>query len=974
MQLLRFILFLVLLNPFWIQSQHYHVKLFNYSNGLEADQVYYSFTNEKGYLFLATSKGNIVYDGYRFIRLSTKVERIQSYYYRAPYYYFEDGRGLWRMNTQSIHNKPELITEKNFQDGDPNNDHFKNLYIDQNNRIWCTDYEHVKYLGKNGWISYLIRPKNNVTLQYHFCEDDNGHVYFSTRNEVYASLSGGKPQSRYQSKLDDIHTISYLNNSLAIFKTPDNNTLPFSNKELRTESFPFKQVLLNAKNSFAITENAVYVRRNNQWIKIYEHDQWKFNHISYNEHTYQLWISTQQGLIQLSSPNNAVSNYPISSSQTTDSIIAIQPLNVRKAYVASQNGKIWLLNDSEVILKHQFKDKEKPLHFLTISKNHYIVTNNGIYSLSDNANVLKQMSIDPHLFTSQLVKVGYVDNKEFWFVYRHAVIQRWNTLTSQKISTIKGNHQSFWESNRWNDFLQDKLGNIWLVGWMPTGFGISKYNASADSFVDISSKQFGNDRSMFVGDYYNRINQGQGNTLLASAYGGFNRLDQNGVLKQKIDTHEFPFEDGYFTGILDDDLGNIFVGTSNGLYVYLKEKNKIVKIGRPEGLPSNDVTLAFTQLDSILYIGSIGSFSLVNMKQVNEPIRAYPISITEIQLNVKSFIPTSTPWELGKNLSSLVIQFSNLAFQDVEKILYRYRLNNGEWTKLGHQSTVQFNLLPPGDYLLELQAHDLFDNQLGETLRINFSIRPTFIQSWYFKLIITGGFFLFVWGIFKYMWFRKEKEARLKRKVDETEMEVLRTQMNPHFIFNTLNSINSYIIQQKDKDASTYLTTFAQLMRQILDNSQRQSITLQEELKGLKWYLSLESARLDNGFNIDLFISPEIDKNEVMIPPLIIQPFAENAIWHGLRHLPRKGTLSIAIGIKDDFLVIEISDDGIGREEAKRFKRPNEEGKSHGIDITRKRIKMLHPENTLHFQDLKAENGSALGTKVILSLKLSYEN
>lgn len=213
-----------------------------------------------------------------------------------------------------------------------------------------------------------------------------------------------------------------------------------------------------------------------------------------------------------------------------------------------------------------------------------------------------------------------------------------------------------------------------------------------------------------------------------------------------------------------------------------------------------------------------------------------------------------------------------------------------------------------------------------------------------------------------------QAEMQMKNGLKEAEMQTLRSQMNPHFIFNTLNSINSYIIQSKSEAASSYLTTFSKLMRNVLELSRSKTVTLQVELQTLELYLQLEALRLENKFAYTITVADEVEEEMVKIPPLIIQPFVENAIWHGLHNKVGNGELHIGIAeTKDNQLKVTIQDDGIGRLASSKLKKGQVNHKSYGIDITINRIKMLNEHNEVKIIDLHDQD-QPLGTKIEILL------
>lgn len=216
-----------------------------------------------------------------------------------------------------------------------------------------------------------------------------------------------------------------------------------------------------------------------------------------------------------------------------------------------------------------------------------------------------------------------------------------------------------------------------------------------------------------------------------------------------------------------------------------------------------------------------------------------------------------------------------------------------------------------------------------------------------------------------------------KQKMAEAEMQALRAQMNPHFIFNCLNSINRYIVKSDHKTASLYLTRFAKLIRLILDNSNNKSVTLANELEALKLYIEMESIRFEKKFTYMLQVDESIQQDNIYVPPLIIQPYVENAIWHGLLHKETEGELRIHISHKrPGLLECVIEDNGVGREKAKELKSKSaSQKKSLGMRLTEDRLALLSSGEVLmsgaiEVEDLKTDEGAAIGTKVILRIPI----
>ena len=214
------------------------------------------------------------------------------------------------------------------------------------------------------------------------------------------------------------------------------------------------------------------------------------------------------------------------------------------------------------------------------------------------------------------------------------------------------------------------------------------------------------------------------------------------------------------------------------------------------------------------------------------------------------------------------------------------------------------------------------------------------------------------------------------RKIAETKLLALRLQMNPHFIFNSLTAINNFILSNDSEHASLLLTRFSRFMRQVLDNSRTEWVSLYNELKALQIYIELEQLRFENKFDVKINVSPDIDKEIVHVPPLIIQPYVENAIWHGLLH-KKDGTASLSINCwkEDEMLYLQIEDNGIGREaSAKVGKNTLSSHKSHGLKVTEERLQILNQiynvDASVKIVDLLTSDRQAGGTQITLRMKI----
>jgi LytS/YehU family sensor histidine kinase len=222
----------------------------------------------------------------------------------------------------------------------------------------------------------------------------------------------------------------------------------------------------------------------------------------------------------------------------------------------------------------------------------------------------------------------------------------------------------------------------------------------------------------------------------------------------------------------------------------------------------------------------------------------------------------------------------------------------------------------------------------------------------------------------------RQNRIKSERKVAEFKQKLLRSQMNPHFIFNSLTSIQNFILQHDDIKASIYLSRFSDLVRNTLSNSQVELITLEEEINTVENYLELQKIRFPEKFEYKINIDKSLNPESINLPPMLTQPFIENAIEHGFKHIGHKGKIELNFKHNTDWIIIHISDNGIGRKKSHKMKSQQEKDhKSLATMITFERIKTINKKlkNKIHFEiiDLKDKAGNGTGTKVVFEIPIN---
>ncbi len=356
----------------------------------------------------------------------------------------------------------------------------------------------------------------------------------------------------------------------------------------------------------------------------------------------------------------------------------------------------------------------------------------------------------------------------------------------------------------------------------------------------------------------------------------------------------------------------------------------------------------------------------------NDKVQIAGFKIFDDAFFIDSLLQANKPVQLSYKQNFITIEFALLLFSNLQQTKYYYKLTdvNKDWVSADSKNFASYTNLVPGNYTFSVKA----ENDLGVSATTSFAviISPPFWQTWWFRLV---GFL--VTGVIVY-WLIKKRisairhEAGLKQKIAETEMMALRAQMNPHFIFNCLNSIDNLIQMEEKEKATLYLSKFAKLIRSILENSTKNIVPCWKDMETLKLYLELEELRWNKKFTYQLAIADEVMDGDYKVPPLIIQPFVENAIHHGLLNkIEGDKTLLVSVLATHNHIQYIIEDNGVGRVKAASYKQLNKPAhQSMGMQITTDRIHLFNQSNngSVIITDLVDEHQQPCGTRVTISL------
>lgn len=597
-------------------------------------------------------------------------------------------------------------------------------------------------------------------------------------------------------------------------------------------------------------------------------------------------------------------------------------------FIGHKKGKVSLVNRVNGTLLQNIELPVRSGRILNFLEKKYFLlsTDNGLFYVKG-----KQLSNGKFLINSGAVKDILIDsNDSLWIANSRSttMLPLSNLETNEDFSSVKTVIPS-----RTNCLLEDSFGRI----WMGTSSGIFIYwNGRIEPFQNKGQPFTYNiqkiietkDSSIWIGTQYNGIFKLRNDTIF-KIYNVDNFLHSNNC----NDLHE-------------DHKGNLWIASNKGLQVKKNGLDQFQAYNIHDGLPSNEVFSVIVDEETVWAGTSKGAVYFPMDKTNLNPV-APLINIDRVSIMGKDTMFLKT-YDLPYNQNTLRIDFKGLGFRARENIKYKYQmLGSSDAWHIVPSEYILFPGLSPGNYTFSVKAinEDGVESLTPSTLSI--IINPPWWRTWWFRTSIAIMLALTIWLIYRSRLNNIRKQENLKRdfqqKVNELSMQALQTQMNPHFVFNSLNAIQQFLTTNDQENAMHYLSSFARLIRNVFEQSGKKMISLKEELEFLKLYLKLEDLRFNHKVEINLIIDEEIFPEDYYIPPLLIQPVIENAFKHGLFHKKGEKILKIELKKHSKFLKCIVTDNGIGIKKAQSYIQwKSKEHNSAGLNTIRDRLAIHH--------------------------------
>ncbi|MEE9361992.1 MAG: two-component regulator propeller domain-containing protein [Cellulophaga sp.] len=639
-----------------------------------------------------------------------------------------------------------------------------------------------------------------------------------------------------------------------------------------------------------------------------------------------------------------------------------------KTITADSKGNIWAGTDGRGIL---FRELLQKTHIKIDSTNFYEIQRDTIIEKYAKDHFLDTDSG----FPSDWIRKIHIDKNTIWAAtYSSGIVKFTYDAAKDSLVILK----KFGKKEGIKDLLirdmeEDSKGRIWYA----TKRGHLGY-IQEDTVTHLDSVL---EQSVTI----NSIVFHKNNIYLGTAGSGIWWSDSEAKQPfKKLTNPKFPFSNNCYQLIFDAD-DYLWTGTEKGVYkLELSQANTIENVfhfGRNEGFLGIETCLnAVTQdAQGNLWFGAIYGLTKYESGEITKTSRIPKVHFETIEVGRKVLDTihleewtnnASKILQLNPTQTQLTFTYRTVAIDHPNAIQYRFKLNKTEWSAWSSVNTQSLIGLGYGAHSFIVQSRN-FRWEESTPISFQFFIEsPLRQKAWFQWMIVFLGVVIFVGIMIVYRKRVKAEQERLQMKNNLLSLEhkALQLQMNPHFIFNVLNGIKGMGIQNPDK-MNTTINSFATLLREILYNSRKDVIALDQEIKTLRNYIEVELLMTETPFDYSITVADEVDEEEVLIPPMLVQPFVENAIRHGILKGKNMGKLSLQFYSSETFLYCRITDNGVGIFKSQQAKKGTDH-QSMALSVTRERLESISGKDALQIKEIRTEDGSVDGTEITFKIPL----
>ena len=965
---------------------------YNYSreDGLSHNQVLFSMQDSKGYMWFGTGGGGACrFDGanFKIYDISTGLHD------NEIYQLFEDTEGkIWfgasNLRLSYLENGivksyeyNHLITESVKKVA-----HLKRMHIDPHGTLYLFFHNHNSIVISKDGQELSEDTKEGSAEIYQF---KNGDVKFSKHTFPILTNASNLIQKINFLSIDKTNTPADTNYRQVEFHI--NHPAKFFKRWV-----PFK----TSDNIFICTPNEI--KRFDHKFNLIGEALWyddigKYNIVNIGQYDDKIWLLTQhEGVLVGKMSNN---EFLIEKKLFQNNFITTMTVD--------ESGGLWLTSHSEGVYHIPYPKNEvipKTKNGQVNRKNLAVIDDNFIvYSASPNVLSFKRNDkVDALIIGSEDEYISDIvlnQSKDTLFIlgtYPFLMVdskkgtliknqkkekKKLNTSISgislKNLLAVGGNILGVYKNNAWTEYKSHLFSiRCVLVKDGKTVLGTSA-GFFAASYEEDSISMVNNNRDRLeplLNSYVSDLESYKNGLWIASKGIGIGYYTDS--LEFKI-TEADGLSSSHFTDI-KQDADTLWVSTLNGLNkITLNSDLKIENItvfNNNNGLSSNQI-YGVEVSAKYIYISTKKGIDIVPRNQLAGKLEQISLEILGLYESSELKIPLSEKEELSYKKNDLCVKVNAIQFNSAGKHQFRYRLLPQEtiW-KSSEQGLFEYNNLTPNDYTFEVEIKNNHGNWVSHN-ELNFKLIPPFWKQTWFICLMAISLLALVIFILRRREAAYRKKIFIENQINKLHGKALRAQVNPHFIFNTLNAIQRFMLQEDFQSSNKFITDFSKLVRMILHHSDKETVLLSEEIDMIETYLSLEQMRHMNSFKYKIKTNKLVALNTIRIAPMLIQPYLENAIWHGLADQSKNGLIQVSFEITtNQFVQCTITDNGIGRQAAEKNKtKLSKPRKSIGMSLSSDRLKALNTNAKITIQDLYSEQGTPKGTKVIIFIPINNE-
>lgn len=944
-----------------VKAQHPYFYNLNSENGLPSNEIYQLKQDNFGFVWIGCDAGLFKYDGFTYKKYSNQQQNGRG----ISFLQFDSDNRIWCKNFFGQIYRVENDSLKKIYEVNTSNPSAPIFTIEENN-LWVINNDSILKIDDKGKTIYIeqipeqIKKDRIIDIKYF----NNTLYLFTEKLAIYTLKKNGAFKS-FSSQINTLNTyrnIRFSTNNKQLYllceydsSTPkydifyiDNDTLkPHQQNNFSINNHRIYSIFCNKNNIWLTTPTGAInfdTPETNKQIKLFE-DQ-KISSMMIDREG-MLWFSSLHNGIFIIPTLDIINLNSSNSSLNENHISVIKRRNNNLLLLGSYSGSLYQLSSKKEI--HSTYDNKKETFFnvkaIYENENHIIISR-GRLCIIDKKNNQQYFPKYSNIRDLEII------NDTAYLVLPNFITKIWiedlikNKLNKASIiNNIGGKSVSY---NKTDQTLYFSLANG-TYQLKPNG-----------NWIEVLSKK-GKIKS-------SSITTKNDVTWISSINDGVYSLKENTIVNH-LSTNNLLLENEVRLTFASENY--LWITSENYLHRINLNDNKVDVFDASIGINPKDINCIETWNDELVLATNNGLIFLPEKFNSFSDISP-SIQIEKILLNNKSF-PFNKQISLSYNNTNLRIYLNSISFKSRGNYNYSYKIDglDNNFTLIpASNKFIQFSHLPSGKYTIQIKAINS-SNIESKLISIPVIISKPYWQTWWFLLLII----IIISALFTLAFILRVKiikrNANTKTKLIKAQLTAIKSQMNPHFLFNTLNSLQDLIVKKDIKMSNYYLSKFSSLLRKVLETSGKNEISLNEELEILSAYLELEKLRFGNDFSYNINIDKSIDEDNLMLHPMLIQPFIENAIKHGLLHKRGEKILSINFELANDVTCI-IDDNGIGRKKSGEIKNRNSQHhQSFATQASEKRIELLNSIGTKKYSFNIIDKENATGTKVIL--KIPYD-